>query len=299
MRLKFGMISGWSLAAIAAASLFVCSSARAIDTPGSTQAISGQPFDGTGTAAFLIGAGNHLVYTDFSGLVVTSADAGIATEVYRFPVTWADSGEATLFAADPANSPTGTPIGIQFSLEAVAYNMVGPNYTGYVVGVIALYKVTTPTTTENFEIFTPTDLAADQQIAKERIIVLATGDSKPPNYPQGTGTAQVDCVSGCWKTFFDENRKAKNTLISLNQGAACMVALPAGGLTGCGVGVALCSWIPIPGSSALCCSVGAVIGGAFAYSACALINYEAYLDKISANLIDLHSCLSDCGIVVD
>lgn len=270
--------------------------AQTWDLQGATEAISGTPFDQSGTAALVI-SGTDLYYCDYNPLSPqASFVAASVAELYRYPVTWHTPETAVYFGDDPSASPTGDKFFVTASVSAVAHQINGVYYQGYAVGLVTTYAFTSGSESGSMQIFEPGAFATDAASAKQLANALATGE--PGRLPSFEFTGEPSCAEQCLN---DYNTKKKNALdrFHTNMKVYCgVLGIPGGFIGGCGIGTALCGWAAPPFSTAFCCLAGGIIGSGIGFGGCAYAYYEIYQSELRQARNEYVNCMANCGYTI-
>jgi hypothetical protein len=282
------------LAAVGATAVFAATSvAQTWDLPGTTQLLSGQQYDTTGTAALVV-ANDQLHYLDWDIATIPPAlDLGSAKQLYRYPVSWHEGATETYFAT--GGSPTGSPVKVTLSVDAVIYELTGANYQGLVVGLLQTYEFESGGESGELSIFAPGTTTADKVQAKQLLKVLATGEAPPTD--NGTGGVP-SCVEQCLNTYTTEKKNALDRYLTNVKAYCGVIGLPGGFIGGCGIGVAICGWALPPFSTAFCCVAGGIIGSGVSFGGCVYGFHEVYLSELRAAERNYHNCLRNCGVII-
>lgn len=158
------------------------------DLRATTQHLTGQAFDTTGTAALVVN-NDTLHYLDYNGATSPPAShLGSAKVVYRYPAPWHPGETQTYFGDNPASSPTGAAVTVTLSVDAVVYELNGPNYQGYVVGILETFEFKSGTESGELVIFEPGSFAPEKAQSKDLLERLVSG--KPPRRPLVPGESR-------------------------------------------------------------------------------------------------------------
>lgn len=282
----------------AAAATFVAGSAFAQDwEPTFTkELITGVPSDPSETDAIVI-RGEELWYVDQAvSNPPPPAKVGGAKLAYQFPVEWHDDETAVYFADTPSASPTGSSIKVTVTVDAVAYDVDGAIYSGYVVGLVRTYSWSTGSESGEFTLFDPGAIASDKTEAREMVKSLATGPGmgKPPR----TSGGQQECVDACEQTWKRESDTARNRWITRTKANCGVVAPLPSFIGGCVAGASICGWLLPPASTAVCCVLGGIVGSAVGTSGCAYIQHTEYQIELREAKQRFWNCLEDCGVLI-
>lgn len=288
-----------SLALFMSALWVLMSSAQVWDEVGATEALTGQPYDWTGTAGIAYSNG-ELWYMDYDGENSPPAvDLGAATIAYRFPVSWYTESVYTFFEDNPGDSPFGEPIIVTVSVDAVAFEVATPFYDGYVVGLLVTYASSAGEFrgSEELEVFSPGDLLPDKQSARRSVRRLAATQSPSPANA-GPAGVELTCEEKCDFIRQTARRNAFDQFVT--NANLCRIAIPGGFATGCVTGATICGfWTPPLIGPISCCIIGGTIGAASGYGACLYIAHELYESALRAAERNYRECmLTQCGIVI-
>ncbi|QYK47829.1 MAG: hypothetical protein KF838_13690 [Phycisphaeraceae bacterium] len=274
------------------------SSAQVWDEVGATEALTGQPYDWTGTAGIAYSDG-ELWYMDYDGENSPPAvDLVAATIAYRFPVSWYTESVYTFFEDNPGDSPFGEPMIVTVSVDAVAFEVATPFYDGYVVGLMVTYASSAGEFrgSEELEVFSPGDLLPDKQSARRSVRRLAATQSPSPTNA-GPAGVELTCEEKCALTRQTARKNAFDNYTT--HAKLCSIAAGAGAGSGCLAGLTACGWLAPPFTPVICCIGGGIIGTGLGMSACLYSVTELYESALRGIEREYRDCmLTQCGIVI-
>ena len=277
------------------------------DMPAATSAITGIPFAASSTDALIV-RDDALWYIEMTpqtsplgSIDVPATQLGTVKEWFNQPVEWAEGETTIVFADDQSKSPTGHPVTVTRSINAVIYDVNTTNYNGFVVGIqqeIAVFDGLEFSTDVVFDPWTLSDPNYDFTTTWDRFKRLQTGGWNVVIRPDSSLGADPICVLTCQQNFeiawANERDSFRDNMINdcLQDG------IFDGAGAGCFVGVLVCGWVIPPMTTLKCCIGGAVIGGALNWGRCA--NRQANeTDTVQrGNDRNLLNCLAQCGVVV-
>lgn len=213
--------------------------------------------------------------------------------MYRYPVTWHGGAKETYFAT--GGSPTGSPIKVTLSVDAVVYELMGADFQGLVVGLLQTYEFESGGESGELSIFEPGTTTADKAQAQQLLKVLATGEAPPTDH--GTG-GEPSCVQQCLNTYNTEKKNALDRFLTNVKAYCGVIGIPGGFIGGCSIGVAICGWAVPPFSTAFCCVAGGIIGSGLGFGGCTYGFHEGYLSDLRAAERNYHNCLRNCGVII-
>lgn len=297
-RVHISRFVGMSVALLVSVFTALSSRAQVWDEIGSTEALTGLPFDWTDTAG-IVYANNGLWYLDYNGASSPPAfDLGAATVAYRYPVSWHTASTHTFFGDDPGSSPVGGPVTVTVSVDAVAFEVATPSYDGYVVGLIITYECgvgESPMSAE-LEVFAPGELLPDKPSAKKSVKRLAATQSPSPANPGPVGEP-LSCEEECALLRETARKNAFDNYVTNSN--LCAISIGPGFGAGCAAGVAVCGWLMPPFSTLGCCIGGGILGAGAGYGTCLYGVTELYDSALRGIERDYRDCmLLECGIVI-
>jgi len=173
--------------------LISCSLAHAqypFDLESTTEILTGQSYSLPGDKALAV-QDDELWYMRRNGQGSPPAlFLGTAEEIDSAPMPWSELVTETHFGNNPSSSPTGDPVTATRYIEAAIYELDGPNYTGYAVGLVQRLEYSSGTASGSITIIDPGALSFDLGEAYALFDRLTAGPSTPPTVTPGTSCTE-------------------------------------------------------------------------------------------------------------
>ena len=179
------------------------------------------------------------------------------------------------------------------------YVISTPNYSGYVVGLLATYEFSSGNQTGEIVLFAPGAVAASKADAATMMKSLAEGDPALASPVPPVPPAVPSCEDACKNTLIKDLQTATDTyLTNCKIYCAVLAPLPSFGAE-CAVGTLICGWWIPPASTIVCCVAGGIIGTGVGVGGCIYAQHELYKLQQRTAQRDYRNCmLNNCGVTV-